>query len=227
MTQTSKVTSLKMENCSPRAAPRAVSSRGPAGNSDSTFPSSPAPAVARGDTEVGGEHQLGAGQGPPGWSSPGRGDALPCPVTPPGHRHASPEAGSVPGRFRESESGGGSWGAKGRGGGSERSRSQRGGEASLRAKMATLGCRRGLCHAARVNPPKRHAGKGEGKTAPGELVRWGRAAAGSGGQRSPGWPRCWGRAARESRKCPLCEAGQRDFRRGELGLVPPSPPPRH
>lgn len=111
------------------------------------------------------------------------------------------------------------------GGGSERSRSQRGGEASLRAKMATLGCRRGLCHAARVNPPKRHAGKGEGKTAPGELVRWGRAAAGSGGQRSPGWPRCWGRAARESRKCPLCEAGQRDFRRGELGLVPPSPPP--
>lgn len=73
---TPRVTSrleLKMGNCNPGAAVRAVravSSRSRAGNSDSTSPARPVPAVA--GRARGGERQLGAGQRGPGWSSPAR-----------------------------------------------------------------------------------------------------------------------------------------------------------
>lgn len=227
MTQTSKVTSLKMENCSPRAAPRAVSSRGPAGNSDSTFPSSPAPAVARGDREVGGEHQLGAGQGPPGWSSPGRGDALPCPVTPPGHRHASPEAGSVPGRFRESESGGGSWGAKGRGGAASGAALSGEGRRACGLKWPRSAAGVGSAMRQGLTPPKGMLGKGKAKLHRENLCGGGgqrRAAAGSAPPAGPGA----GGEQRGNLENALCARLDSVISEGgSWGWFPLPPPPRH
>lgn len=172
MTQTSKATSRlkrKMENCRPRAAPRAVSSRGQGGNSDSMFPSCLVSAVAR---QVRGR---ALAQGWPGGTrlvQPGHGNAWPCHITRCGQHHASPKAGSVPSCFGEQEHGPGAGGRQG---------------ASLWAKIALQGCGCGLCHVARGNPPQRACWEWEGESA---LGGWG----GRGGGQHPSscQPRSWG-----------------------------------